>query len=79
MASRIEETQGDTDVEDTSKDVTPRSLGSKNKLAGIFPEGYPRLPPIKKPKYPKEDPFAKSKMMTFRLSTYKQQLLMKIL
>ncbi|XP_041350374.1 dynein heavy chain 12, axonemal-like isoform X3 [Gigantopelta aegis] len=79
MASRKMETTGDTDLQETPVDVAPGGILVTNKLASILPEGYPRLPPIRKPKYPKEDPFAKSKMMTFRLSNHKQQLLMKIL
>lgn len=52
----------------------------KSKLAGIRPDGYPRLPPIAKPNNPqRDDPYANSKLMTFRLANHKQALLMKVL
>lgn len=55
---------------------TPRSRG---KTGGVGPEGYPRLPPISKPSIRTDDPYANSKLMTFRLANHKQAMLMKIL
>ena len=55
---------------------TPRSRGKKG---GVGPEGYPRLPPITKPSQKADDPYANSKLMTFRLANHKQAMLMKIL
>lgn len=53
---------------------------NRTKLGGIGPDGYPRLPPITKPNVPqREDPYANSKLMTFRLANHKQALLMKVL
>ncbi len=43
------------------------------------PDGALRLPPIVKPPSRKEDPYAKSKLMTFRMSKHKQDLLTKIM
>ena len=51
----------------------------RNKLGSIGPDGFPVLPPIKKLAKPKEDPYAKSKLMTFRLANQNKALLMKIL
>ena len=56
--------------------TTPRI---RNKLGSIGPDGFPVLPPIRKPAKPKEDPYAKSKLMTYRLANQNQALLMKIL
>ncbi|KAK6177269.1 hypothetical protein SNE40_015399 [Patella caerulea] len=59
---------------------TERSLKrDRTKIGGIGPDGYPRLPPIKKPVSSKDDPYADSKLMTFRLANHKQALLMQIL
>lgn len=52
---------------------TPRSRGK------LGSEGYPRLPPITKPNQRADDPYANSKLMTFRLANHKQAMLMKIL
>eukprot|EP00105_Crassostrea_gigas_P043640 XP_019927788.1 PREDICTED: dynein heavy chain 12, axonemal isoform X3 [Crassostrea gigas] len=52
---------------------TPRSRGK------LGSEGYPRLPPITKPSQRADDPYANSKLMTFRLANHKQAMLMKIL
>lgn len=49
------------------------------KMSGIGPDGYPRLPPIRKPGQKIDDPYANSKLMTFRLANHKQALLMQIL
>lgn len=49
------------------------------KLGSIGPNGYPRLPPINKPQKKTEDPYANSKLMTYRLANAKQALLMNIL
>ena len=57
-------------------EATPRL---RNKLGSIGPDGFPVLPPIKKPAKPKEDPYAKSKLMTFRMANQNKALLMKIL
>lgn len=60
---------------------SPRN-GSQNKtkVGGVGPDGYPKLPPITKPNLPnREDPYANSKLMTFRLANHKQALLMKVL
>ena len=52
----------------------------RGKLGGIGPDGYPRLPPITKPHVPiREDPYANSKLMNFRLANHKQALLMQVL
>ena len=48
------------------------------RLRGVGPDGLPRLPPIEKP-MTREDPFAKSKLMTFRMAKHKQDLLKKIM
>ncbi|GFS01672.1 dynein heavy chain 12, axonemal-like [Elysia marginata] len=48
--------------------------------AGITrPPGLPVLPPIRKPDNPKVDPYANSKLMTFRLAKHQKNLLLKIL
>lgn len=53
---------------------------SRGKMGGVGPDGYPKLPPITKPNIPqREDPYANSKLMTFRLANHKQALLMKVL
>jgi len=51
----------------------------RKQLGTIGPDGFPILPPIRKPAKPKEDPYAKSKLMTYRLATENKSLLMKIL
>lgn len=57
---------------------SPRDGRSKSGAVG--PEGYPKLPPITKPNIPqREDPYAKSKLMKFRLANHKQALLMQVL
>ena len=43
------------------------------------PPGLPVLPPIRKPDNPKVDPYANSKLMTFRLAKHQKNLLLKIL
>ncbi|WAR27202.1 DYH12-like protein [Mya arenaria] len=59
---------------------SPRNGQTRTKLGGLGPDGYPRLPPINKPAAPhREDPYANSKLMTFRLANHKQALLMKVL
>jgi len=59
---------------------SPRNGQTRTKLGGIGPDGYPRLPPINKPNAPhREDPYANSKLMTFRLANHKQALLMQVL
>ncbi|KAL8620603.1 hypothetical protein ACOMHN_017884 [Nucella lapillus] len=60
----------------SESEATPRT---RNKLGSIGPDGYPVLPPIRKPAKPKEDPYTKSKLMTFRLANQNKALLMKIL
>ena len=45
---------------------------------GIGADGIPRLPPIEKPRH-REDPFANSKLLTFRMARHKQDLLKKIM
>ena len=53
---------------------------NRTRLGGIGPDGYPRLPPINKPTHPmREDPYANSKLMSFRLANHKQALLMQVL
>ena len=53
---------------------------NRTRLGGIGPDGYPRLPPINKPNQPmREDPYANSKLMSFRLANHKQALLMQVL
>ena len=53
---------------------------SRIKLGTVGPDGYPRLPPITKPNLPhREDPYANSKLMTYRLANHKQALLMQVL
>jgi hypothetical protein len=56
--------------------TTPRQ---KSKLGTIGADGFPVLPPIRKPVKRKEDPYSKSKLMTYRLASENKQLLMKIL
>ncbi|PVD24358.1 hypothetical protein C0Q70_14839 [Pomacea canaliculata] len=51
----------------------------KSKTAGMGPDGFPVLPPIQKPLRQKEDPYSKSKLMTFRLADQNKALLMQIL
>ena len=60
---------------------SPRTeVKNRTKLGGIGPDGYPRLPPINKPNHPlREDPYANSKLMSFRLANHKQGLLMNVL
>lgn len=48
------------------------------KIGSIGPDGLPRLPPIKRPSV-KNDPYAASPLMRFRLADHKQALLMQIL
>lgn len=60
--------------------ITNSPRTEKNKGKGIGPDGYPRLPPISKANVPqRDDPYANSKLMTFRLAKHKQALLMKVL
>ena len=61
--------------------TTPRTEArNRTRLGGIGPDGYPRLPPINKPNHPmREDPYANSKLMSFRLANHKQALLMQVL
>ena len=47
--------------------------------AGVRPDGFPVLPPIRKPDNPRVDPYANSKLLTFRLAKTQKNLLMKIL
>ena len=49
--------------------------GARN---GMGPDGLPRLPPIERPDK-REDRFANSKLLTFRMSKYKQEMLKKIM
>lgn len=59
---------------------SPRTESKNRSRLGVGPDGYPRLPPISKPNAPqREDPYANSKLMTFRLANHKQALLMKVL
>ncbi|XP_063405511.1 dynein axonemal heavy chain 12-like isoform X3 [Mytilus trossulus] len=51
----------------------------RTKLGSIGPNGYPRLPPISKPQKRGDDPYANSKLMTYRLANAKQAMLMNIL
>jgi hypothetical protein len=51
----------------------------RTKLGSIGPNGYPRLPPINRPQRKMEDPYANSKLMTYRLANHKQTMLMQIL
>jgi len=48
------------------------------RMRGVGPDGLPRLPPIERPKT-REDPYAKSKLMTFRMAKHKEDLLKKIM
>ncbi|XP_052285538.1 dynein axonemal heavy chain 12-like isoform X2 [Dreissena polymorpha] len=60
--------------------ASPRGIQIRTKMGGLGPDGFPRLPPINKPNTPlREDPYANSKLMTFRLANHKQALLMKVL
>lgn len=52
---------------------------TRTKLGALGPDGYPRLPPINKPSTQKTDPYANSKLMTYRLANHKQALLMHIM
>ena len=45
----------------------------------VRPDGFPVLPPIKKPENPRVDPYANSKLLTYRLAKTQKSLLMKIL
>ena len=45
---------------------------------GVGPDGLPRLPPIQRPQT-REDPYANSKLLTFRMAKHKQDLLKKIM
>ena len=45
---------------------------------GIGPDGIPRLPPIQRPAK-QEDPYANSKLMTFRVAKHKEDLLKQIM
>ena len=45
-----------------------------NKFRGVGPDGLPRLPPIATPKT-RDDPYAKSKLMTFRMAKHREGLL----
>ncbi|XP_071083415.1 dynein axonemal heavy chain 12-like isoform X1 [Haliotis cracherodii] len=78
MASPGRYTNGTTNGDGTANErLGP--IRQKNKIGGIGPDGYPRLPPIKRPAVSKEDPYANSKLMNFRLANHKQALLMQIL
>ncbi|XP_069101059.1 dynein axonemal heavy chain 12-like isoform X1 [Argopecten irradians] len=68
---------GTMEHEDTNVSRSQKRHGKP--LSGIGPDGYPRLPPIKKPQMKIDDPYANSKLMTFRLANHKQALLMQIL
>lgn len=50
----------------------------RSKIGTIGPDGFPVLPPIRKPK-PKDDPYAKSKLMTYHLAAQNEALLRQIL
>lgn len=58
--------------------MSPAENGQPTK-AGVRPDGFPVLPPIRKPDKSKVDPYANSKLMKFRLANHKKDLLMKIL
>ena len=45
---------------------------------GVGPDGLPRLPPIQKPKN-NDDPYADSKLMSFRMAKHREGLLQKIM
>ena len=51
---------------------------SQGRMKGVGPDGLPRLSPIERPKT-REDPFANSKLLTFRMAKHKQDLLKKIM
>lgn len=51
---------------------------SQNGAKSGGPEGIPRLPPIQRPST-REDPFANSKLLKFRISRHKQEHLKKIM
>ncbi|XP_021341821.1 dynein heavy chain 12, axonemal-like isoform X1 [Mizuhopecten yessoensis] len=70
-------TNGDGNHESLNGSGVPKRRSKPN--SGIGPDGYPRLPPIKKPQVKIDDPYANSKLMTFRLANHKQALLMQIL
>ena len=58
--------------------VKPQGPG---KMAGVRrrgPDGLPVLPPIERPKT-REDPYANSKLLTFRMAKHREDLLTKIM
>ncbi|KAH9504289.1 Dynein heavy chain 12, axonemal [Bulinus truncatus] len=55
------------------------TLGSPRSTRGTRPDGFPVLPPIHKPEKRTEDPYAHSKLLTFRLADHQKNLLIKIL
>ncbi|KAL3853484.1 hypothetical protein ACJMK2_017020 [Sinanodonta woodiana] len=64
----------------TNDNSKQNGVKQRTKLGGIGPDGYPVLPPIHTPGHlSREDPYAKSKLMTFRLANHNQALLMDIL
>lgn len=48
-------------------------------VKGVRADGLPRLPPIPKSVLKKEDPYATSKLLTYRAAKEKQNLLTKIM
>ena len=59
---------------------SPRSVDTQGRSRnGVGPDNYPRLPPISRPMKVRDDPYANSKLMSFRLANHKQALLMKVL
>ena len=58
---------------------SPRAETQGRPRNGVGPDNYPRLPPINRPVKPRDDPYANSKLMTFRLANHKQALLMQVL
>ncbi|XP_013387188.1 dynein heavy chain 12, axonemal, partial [Lingula anatina] len=51
---------------------------SRTEWRGKGPDGIPRLPPIEKPSV-RDDPYANSKLMTFRMADHRQELLKRII
>jgi hypothetical protein len=60
-------------------ELKPVENKNANKFRGVGADGLPRLPPIVTPEKNKEDKFANSKLMNFRMATHKQGLLKKIM
>ncbi|CAH1783738.1 unnamed protein product, partial [Owenia fusiformis] len=56
-----------------------KSKMSTTKYLGKGPDGLPRLPPIPSAPKKQDDPYANSKLMTFRMANHKQDLLNKIM